>query len=59
MRSHVRRAVVFVLYQLRLLTGIIMLPLAVGVRQLGLTIPVHRVVERLGDAYERTSTNQV
>jgi hypothetical protein len=57
MRSHVHRAAVFVLYQLSLLTVIVMLPLAVAMRQVGLTLPVHRVVDRIGEAYTRMDGN--
>lgn len=54
MRSRLQRATVFVLYQLSLLAGILLLPVALLVRRVGLTLPVHRVVDRVGSAYERT-----
>lgn len=46
-------ATVFALYQLSVAVGIALLPLALAVRQLGISIPVHRVVESLAAAYER------
>lgn len=55
MRSHLHRATVFVLYQLSLLTGIVMLPVALAMRKVGLTVPVHRVIDRVADAYERAN----
>lgn len=59
MRTHLHRASVFVLYQLSLLAGIVLLPMALAMRQVGLTLPVHRLIDRVGDAYERTSENAV
>jgi hypothetical protein len=53
MRSTLNRATVFALYQLSLLTGILLFPLAVAMRQVGVTLPVHRAIDRLGAAYER------
>mgnify|MGYP000403936995 CR=1 FL=1 len=49
------RASLFVLYQLSLLVGILLLPIAIGLRRAGLSLPIHRVVERLGEAYDRTA----
>ncbi|MFB6184430.1 MAG: hypothetical protein ABEI96_07735 [Haloarculaceae archaeon] len=49
------RAALFALYQFSLLLGIVMFPFAVAARQVGVTLPVHRVVDRLGNAYERAS----
>lgn len=53
MESRLYRAAVFVVYQVSLLVGIMLLPLALAARQVGVTLPVHRVVDRLGAAYER------
>jgi hypothetical protein len=52
MRSHVTRAAVFALYQMSLLAGILLLPVALAARQVGITLPVHRVIERFNGAYE-------
>ncbi|MFB6202295.1 MAG: hypothetical protein ABEI98_09815 [Halorhabdus sp.] len=51
------RASVFVLYQLSLLVGILLLPIAIGLRRVGLSLPIDRVIERLGNAYDRTASN--
>ena len=54
MRIQLQRATVFVLYQLSLLVGIVLLPMALAMRRIGIVLPVHRVVDRLETAYERT-----
>jgi hypothetical protein len=54
MRTRMQRAIVFVLYQLSLLAGITLLPVALAMRRVGLSLPVHRVVDRLESAYEHT-----
>lgn len=56
MRSHLHRAATFALYQLSLFAGILLLPLALVIRQFGVTLPVHRVVSRFGNAYERAGS---
>ena len=48
-------ATVFALYQLSIATGILLLPLALFVRQFGISIPAHRVVNSLKTAYEAHS----
>ncbi len=53
MESRLYRSTLFALYQISLLIGILMMPFALVARQVGLTLPIHRVVSRLGDAYER------
>jgi len=50
-----RRLIVLTLYQLSLVIGIVMFPLAVLTRKAGVPLPFHRVVSRLGEAYERTN----
>ena len=55
METYLFRASLFVLYQLSLLVGIVMLPIALIARRAGVQIPVHRLVTRLGDAYDRTA----
>ena len=54
--ERIYRALVLALYQLTLLMGILLLPVAVVTRRLGLRIPVDRAIERLDEAYE-TSTS--
>jgi hypothetical protein len=51
-----QRATVFVLYQLSLLAGIVLLPVALLMRRVGVSLPIHRVVDRLETAYEHTKT---
>jgi hypothetical protein len=59
MESHLHRAALFALYQFSLLVGIFMLPIALVMRRLGVTLPVHRAIDRLGTAYDRASTDPV
>jgi hypothetical protein len=47
------RASVFALYQLSIVAGIALLPLALAAEQVGVRVPIGRVVDRLGDAYDR------
>lgn len=49
------RGVTFVLYQLTLMLGILMMPVALFTRRLGVTLPVNRIVDAAGTAYERAS----
>jgi len=55
MLEPVRRATLFALYQMSVLTGIALLPVALVARQLGVPLPIHRVVESLQRAYETTA----
>jgi len=54
MRTQLQRALVFVLYQISLFAGIVLLPVALAARRVGLALPVHRAVDRLESAYEHT-----
>ncbi len=56
MVSRLYRATVFALYQLTLVVGIALLPLALVARRLGVPLPIHRAITRLGEAYERTQS---
>ncbi|MFC7072428.1 hypothetical protein ACFQJ7_14685 [Halovenus rubra] len=52
-------ALLLTLYQLTLLTGIALLPVALLTRRVGVTLPIDRAVLRLKEAYEaQTSTGQ-
>jgi hypothetical protein len=51
MATAVYRAGVLALYQLSILLGIALLPVALVARRVGVSLPVGRVVERLGAAY--------
>jgi hypothetical protein len=57
MRSTLYRATAFALYQLSLIVGILLLPVALVTSKIGFTLPVHRVVDRANNAYERTTSN--
>lgn len=46
------RTTLFALYQLALLAGVLLLPVALAARQAGVRLPLGRLVDRLGDAYE-------
>jgi len=54
MIDRVYRATLFALYQLSIALGIALLPLALAVKRLGVTLPIHRVVEGLEAKYEAT-----
>ena len=47
-----QRATLFALYQTSIVFGILLLPVALVARRGGVTLPIGRVVERLGRAYE-------
>lgn len=57
MDSRLYQLGVFALYQLTLLFGIFMLPVALVAQRLGVPFPLHRVVMRLDEAYERATPN--
>jgi hypothetical protein len=46
------RASLLALYQLSIFVGILLLPLALGARRLGIPLPIHRVIDRLGTAVD-------
>ena len=47
------RAFVFALYQFSIVLGITLLPVALVAKRAGVPVPLGRLVERLGRAYER------
>jgi hypothetical protein len=49
------RATLFALYQFTLLVGIVLMPLALVVKRIGIRLPVDRAVLGLKSAYERAS----
>lgn len=53
MKQRVLRISLFALYQLSIALGIVLLPVALAVRQVGVTLPIHRFVDRLETAYEQ------
>ncbi|WP_435096165.1 hypothetical protein [Halarchaeum sp. P4] len=54
MRTRFARLVTAVQYQFTLAIALVMLPIATLARRFGLTLPLHRVLERSGDAYRST-----
>lgn len=55
MFDRITRPVLFGAYQLALLVGVVLLPVALVVGRLGVTLPVHRPVQALSRAYERAA----
>ncbi|QSG11464.1 Uncharacterized protein HSBGL_1037 [Halapricum desulfuricans] len=55
MESRLYRTTLFALYQLTVLVGIALLPVALVARRAGVPVPVHRAIDRLEAAYERTT----
>jgi hypothetical protein len=54
MVSRLHTAALFALYQLTLLAGLVLLPVAMVTQQLGVRLPVDRAVASLNDAYEQS-----
>ncbi|WP_202593588.1 hypothetical protein [Halococcus sediminicola] len=57
MKARLHRTLLFAAYQAALLVGIVTFPLALVTERAGLSLPVDRLVERLGEAHERASEN--
>jgi len=57
MESQLYRGLVFALYQLSLLLGIVLLPIALVLGRMGVPLPIHKVVRRLEDAYAGATPN--
>jgi hypothetical protein len=55
METRLHTAILFALYQLSVLLGIVLLPVALIARRAGVMIPIHRVIDRLGEAYEQNA----
>ena len=56
MIQRVYRTTLFALYQVSLALGIVLMPFALVMNRAGVTLPVHRLIENLRDAYEGVST---
>lgn len=52
MKTRLETLALFGAYQLSLLTGILLLPIAVLARHIGITIPIHRLIDPVRDAYQ-------
>ena len=55
MLDDLRRGAAFVLYQITLAFGILAMPIALGARRLGFTLPIRRLVESAERAYRSGS----
>jgi len=55
MIESVTRLTVFALYQFTVLLGILLLPVALAARRLGIQLPFGELIERLDSAYARTA----
>lgn len=51
------RGLLLALYQMSILTGILLFPVALLARQAGVRLPVDRLIQHLGAAYEDASPN--
>ena len=52
MIDSMQRTTLFALYQLTLALGIALMPVALLVRRVGITLPVGRLIQTTGEAYE-------
>ncbi|MCU4799502.1 hypothetical protein OB920_03830 [Halobacteria archaeon HArc-gm2] len=57
MESRLYQLGVFALYQLSVLLGIFLLPVALAAQKLGVPLPLHRVLNRLDEAYDHATPN--
>ncbi|NKE36213.1 hypothetical protein GWG54_10365 [Natronococcus sp. JC468] len=55
MKTRAYHATLFALYQLSIVVGIFVMPLAMATRQAGYTLPIHRLIETVGEAYDDVS----
>ncbi len=54
MAARLHTATIFALYQLTLLAGIVLLPVAMVTERLGLRLPIDRAVDGLNQAYDQS-----
>jgi hypothetical protein len=57
MESRLYNTTLLALYQLTVLLGIALLPVALAARRVGIELPIHKMIARLGDAYDETTAN--
>lgn len=55
MTTTITRVTLFGLYQLTVALGIALLPLALAAKRVGVTLPIHRVIATVGDAYDEAA----
>ena len=58
METRLRRTSLFALYQTSIVLGIALLPVALLARCVGVRLPVGRLIERLGAAYEAAAEDE-
>ncbi|WP_336003172.1 hypothetical protein [Halorientalis halophila] len=58
METRLHSGLLFALYQLSLMVGIALMPVALVVRRFGFTLPIDRPIDRLRAAYERTRSEE-
>ncbi len=51
----VSRFTVFALYQLTVVFGILLLPVALAARRLGINLPIGELIDQLDAAYDQTA----
>jgi len=56
MADRLYAATIFALYQLTLLAGIVLLPVAMVTERFGVPLPIDRAVEGLNEAYEQAQS---
>ena len=54
MTQQLTATTLLVAHQITIALGILLLPVALLARRAGVTIPIHRLVEGTGEAYEKT-----
>lgn len=52
MSTLIERGLLFALYEVSIAIGILLLPIALLMQRGGVTIPIHRMVDRVERAYE-------
>jgi len=55
MIQRVKRFALLAAYQLSITLGIVLLPVAIAFRRMGVVLPVHRFIDRVSEVYEGTA----
>lgn len=53
--ERIQRAILLVLYQMTLLAGIMLLPVALITQRFGFALPLHRMIEPVKESYEQVA----
>jgi len=59
MLRRVYLATLFALYQTSLALGIVLMPFALAMSRAGVVLPVHKIIDNLGDAYQNAADPSV